>query len=333
MINKKLYNKLITLYKQAFSTDTSACIENFFSGIAPDDAFYITGNKGAIISSGYTIRKPARFFGLDHIYYLSALATDLEYRGKGLIGEIIKKCFDSLYERGEFMCVLYPFSHTYYKRFGFENISFCKKENIIGKKSFATRDLCSAKELTDSELCRLLEIEKAFVSKADNCLTNTKETIISRIENICSDNGTLTLVYDGDIMFAYALHSSLGIEHYATTSMDKFRHIESLKGSEFYNFEKDEEPYLQARIFDIKRALSQYDGYLVDKKVVVKVTDSFLDKNNVTLLIDCVGGRASVTDTNLPCDHEYSIENLTILLTYGDGEFFSKRNNFFIDKY
>ncbi len=133
-MDEPLLTELKELYRDGFPEDGEGDVDGFFARVKTENAVYLTEN-GKIISAGYVMDKPAVLFGQKtRIPYLSALSTLSAYRGQGKLKAVINGLFDKLYRRGDFACVLYPFNHDYYKRFGFCTVSFC------GERAYGTAD-------------------------------------------------------------------------------------------------------------------------------------------------------------------------------------------------
>ncbi len=53
---------------------------------------------------------------------IGAVSTLPEYRGQGAIRDIFGRLLPAAYENGELLSALYPFSHAFYRRFGYETV-------------------------------------------------------------------------------------------------------------------------------------------------------------------------------------------------------------------
>lgn len=61
---------------------------------------------------------------------IGGVATLPELRGKGYIRRLFEGCMEEMYERGDVFSFLYPFSHPYYRKFGYE-LNMLKRHWVI----------------------------------------------------------------------------------------------------------------------------------------------------------------------------------------------------------
>ncbi|MFO7611269.1 MAG: GNAT family N-acetyltransferase, partial [Clostridia bacterium] len=55
---------------------------------------------------------------------IAGVATLLEHRRGGAVKTLLKNAYNEMYEKGDVMSYLYPFSHEYYRKYGYEQGSF-----------------------------------------------------------------------------------------------------------------------------------------------------------------------------------------------------------------
>jgi predicted acetyltransferase len=61
---------------------------------------------------------------------IAGVATLLEHRRGGLVKKLMKNAMEEMYENGDVMSYLYPFSHDYYRKFGYSQGSYAEEINI-----------------------------------------------------------------------------------------------------------------------------------------------------------------------------------------------------------
>lgn len=55
---------------------------------------------------------------------IGAVSTLPEYRNRGVIREIFQKLLPEAYQRGEVISTLYPFNHSFYRKFGYDTVCY-----------------------------------------------------------------------------------------------------------------------------------------------------------------------------------------------------------------
>lgn len=340
-IQSDILQKLKSLYKEAFSEDSDFSRESFFKKVNASNAEFVFNDENSeLISCGYVMDKDAYLFGEDMtLPYLSALATNKKYRGKGHIKTIISNIINKLYDRGDMVCALYPFNHDYYKRFDFCNISFCERRKIVGGKQYKIDYLADLKNI-DSLVLELEKLQNEFNSHRDNYIVLSKKALKDKICELYGDGCKVTKIIENNQIIAILCVINGNIEYYVTHSIKKMVQCEQLNGYSYYNFEKSDEPYVQGRIVNVKKAFQKanYCDSFVGQKVI-SVSDDMIAQNNLTLLLkrDKISEKVTVFELIAKSDNDVdmhlNISQATSLIMCGDGKLVNKQNNLFIEQY
>ncbi|MCL2061445.1 MAG: GNAT family N-acetyltransferase [Firmicutes bacterium] len=238
-------HQLKQLYREGFPEDNEQAVEWFFSRVTEENTAFIEADN-QIVSAGYIIEKPARLFGKDTVLpFLSALSTRREYRRQGKIQAVLEELFARLIRRGHSFCALHPFNYTFYKRFGFFDVSFCAEKSIAGGQAYSETVFAVHDNLPAEVLSRLVQIEKAFTAGFDNYLIFGEKEILAKRAEFAFDTIPLRVFSDSNGIFAYCFAYNGKIEHYATSDREKFERCEPLKGLTYYDFTQNTRPFAQ----------------------------------------------------------------------------------------
>jgi len=326
-------DKLKSLYKNAFPEDSQNFVDHFFLSIFNKD-IELVQKKGEIISAGCIVKKDGVILGkASPVMYLSALCTHSSHRNKGHFTTVLIRLLNTLYKRNVPFCFLYPFNHTFYKRYDFCDVSFCCVDKIKGGE--ACVETCYTCNPPKNILQVLARVEEAFYEGCDSHLTHTKHNFEHTLKEFAAD-GIPFSVYatsdNVDDIFAYGFTHKQKIIHYRTNDMQKFKRIESLKGYTFYDFTGATKPYIQARIVDVKAAL-QASTFLIKSPFTICVVDDWLKQNTATYRVENAKVEKIAGLPNSAPNFSMSVAQLTQLLLVGDDILIKKQNNLFTDQY
>ncbi len=313
--------ELKNVYKSGFPDDTDGYVDFFFDRYVAPENIVAYSENGKIISAGYIIEKPAEIFGKRTVFpYVTALSTLPEYRGYGKIKFVLSKAFDIMRSRGYSFFGLHPFDYKYYKRFGLENISYACHSTVSGGENYEVR---SCKE---SDFATVSDIYHNMSSRFGNKLLLTKDTFMLKAGEYAADGIECKLLFDNGKCFAFAFVDKGNIDFYATTDMRRFSRAECFKNLSYCDFYESDEPYLQGRVIDAKKAAFEYfSANPPENEVCFAVKDGLIAENNICISVKSENRNIVIKD----CKYA---EN-----TYDIGEFtrkiFCKAANFFPDKY
>jgi len=348
MQNENFISQLKNLYKDAFPIDSASFVEYFFNRQIKTESLSnvaTVSNDNQLVSAGYIIKKPAIIFNRQETaYYLTALATFSEFRGKGYFNELIQKMLNNLYDREVPFCFLYPFNHEFYLKYGFNTISFCDKVVLAGGKKCVETLYQANSQISSDVISRLVglerEIWKSDINKRNNKLVFGREELQQKIAEYAVDNiGLYTYGYTQEVnsIFAYCFKNNEKVFFYGVQEKDResFFHLEYFKGLKIFDFGGDNMPYIQARVVNIKSALEKVP-IIGTKQISIKIIDNIMAENNGVFLVmpnkDRSGNIVKRIDSE-KTDYSFEIGDLTKLLLCGNGVVVAKQRNVFIDQY
>ena len=131
------------LFRDAF-TETQGWLDRFADTVYRDEDFVYAESDDRIVSglllTPYDMRVQTAVVQLG---YISCVATLREYRGRGLMHQLMPRALNVAAERGMALCGLIPASdHLYflYDRFGFATVCYIEEQRYTSLHRFGTGD-------------------------------------------------------------------------------------------------------------------------------------------------------------------------------------------------
>ncbi len=182
---------LRNLWSEAFG-DSEAFIDTFLDLCASDDVLYTLSLNGRVVSALYAL--PYRIEYNDvvkSVAYIYAVATDKDFRGKGLMRHLMSQVHRSLQNKGYAATFLLPSSSelaNYYASMGYR---VCAHRNRITLKGVYcdgyTFEKCCA--LSDAA-CVFM---KSYLSKRENFIIHPKWSLMMNVASCTLSGGGLFL--------------------------------------------------------------------------------------------------------------------------------------------
>lgn len=163
-----LKEQALTLYKAAFPEDPEDFAADFINRFFDKDCRYIIRDEKLV--SMLFLLDAKMVFGGEKISgkYLYAAATLPEYRGKGLMAELIEKSKAETVEKGKFLLTkpAKPSLFDYYGKFGFKTVVFSEDKLIKKQTEASPLKVITAEEyrIKREELLK----ECAYITLCDN---------------------------------------------------------------------------------------------------------------------------------------------------------------------
>lgn len=176
----------LALYKKVFNEDSDAFAKVFTDKYFDDCCRYIL-RDGKMLSMLYLIGCNVKCDGESYpAAYLYAAATDPEFRGQGLMGQLIKEAKEECEKEGKVLITkpATPDLFGYYGRFGFE--------------------VCSYLYLSDLDIDKTFRVSiKEYICFREKLLENTPHIDLNDMEFALSGfelyaNDSFCAVYDGE---------------------------------------------------------------------------------------------------------------------------------------
>ena len=267
---------------------------------------------------------------------IGGVASMPESRRQGNIRKIFEKVFEDMYEKNVIFSHLYPFSHDYYRKFGYETCGYAKKYILPLAPARKLKNNGSAYEfIKDDEVeNKLIEIYETYASR-HNIMVSRSEERWNEVFNVSlvgmerlyywkdSDgnikswvkfkkNGGTVDIYD----IAWEDHESmLGILQFMGMfegAADKmsFRaspeFLAEIYWNNLYDVQIENQWIGMNRVVNAKRALELMKKPDGEGKFIIKINDDFAKWNNNAYLIEYGGGKCAVNTTETGADIEVS---------------------------
>ena len=284
---------------------------------------------------------------------IGAVATFPEYRESGAVRAIFREILSSAYKNGEILSALFPFSHKFYRKFGYEVIPF---EN---EYKFEPSILAEYRKIPDEEKCDVkrwmqgddvrgfLDVYDDFAPKFILAARRTEEMMLKHVkyEKEYTDRKFSYLFSHGGKNVAYLIFKDvfnpkaahLKVEECAWTCRTGFKAILNFLSRFSADYGSITLPLPKG--IDLLKVIHCDDAYSIETKLsqhfmvrvvnakkafesvikpddcdfTVKIHDDFIEENNLTLHVRNDG--TLVTEKDLPADIELDIRVLSQLVT------------------
>lgn len=316
----KAENQYKDIEKNEYQEDSIRVIEN-------DEDKFVAGLR-LIEMEMYLDGNPVKCGGIGDV------SSYPEYRRMGNVSRLFESTFDEMYKNDYVISYLYPFSHPYYRKFGYE---LCRRKEIV---SFETQKIAYSKDggyvrqhVMESDDDLSADIKKVYYEYAKNMnfMVKRKESgwFWDRVlkKDAYSSKAKLYVCYQSDnTPIAYFLYEFEKIGHYdlkakifdmAFVNREAFevlfrfiyRLAPSIKQVEFscpsvikpleiidenWEIKLESEAGGMMRIVNVEKAFKAMKMPNTDCSTAIKVTDDNIKENNDVFVVDIVGGKTSV---------------------------------------
>lgn len=299
--------------------------------------------SGTPMTSGYVSHDFDVWFDshLTRATGIGGVSTMPEGRGQGGIRAIFEKQLPDSYEKGYVFSMLFPFSHVFYRKFGYELIQKSRSYRI---------PIASLKPFVDDAPIvpvfngmDLKEIHDAFGRKNNLCISRKEKQWHQVSKDPAKDVKYTYKIGEEAFVCFKPVH---GKEHERMTirvtdlgysSMQGLKSIfgflYSLRAQfndvslmlpdsvpmmemipECYEVETEVSQHGMARVVNVKKALEMMTYPAREGSFTVKVTDEQIADNNTVFRVDFAGGSACVSTCAEAPDLTLSIQRLTQLM-------------------
>lgn len=189
---------LRALWKQVFG-DSDEFIDLFFRNRYSVDSALVYRQAGRITSMiffpGYDFKYGENFGRLG---YICGAATLPDFRGRGIMSELLLGAFDEMKNRGDDFSALIPASdslYVYYAKFGYHDF-FYRKRYVV--KRSAAAGVLSYGLVAEGDFDRIYEIYSEAVTQLPTAVIHSKETYGSVVDEFRLSGGEVYLSDDGN---------------------------------------------------------------------------------------------------------------------------------------
>jgi len=265
---------------------------------------------------------------------IGGVASAPESRRMGHVRKIFEKVFDDIYEAGAVFSHLYPFSHDYYRKFGYEPVGGVKKYKLPLEPARKLAAGGEAHEFIKGDAARekLVEIYEAYASR-HNLMVSRSEGRWDDVFNIglfgadrlyywknenseikswakFKKNGDTMEIRDAawlDCEGMLGILQFMGMfdgaaENLSIKASPEF--VPELYWNNLYDIDIEYDWMGMNRVVDVKRALELMKKPAGEGRFTIKIDDDFARWNNNTYDIEYGGGECAVKTTGAGADLE-----------------------------
>ena len=338
---EKDYNLAREIWLENF-TDSADEVDFYFKNIYKKENFLILEEdseiKGSLHENPYNINFNNNLLPS---FYIVAVAVSPEYRGKGYMKKLLNFSLNNAFSKGIDIVFLSPINTEIYSNFGFGYISGLEYYKIkLEDIPFSTisKDI-EIKKVKENDFNSMIELYNRKM-KDNKIYLQRDKSYFSRIKaEIESDNGKIYTFYkekrivgylmcyfkEGEISIREFFYSDIEITKTMLAFLKTFKEyysdleVTTPQGSNF-NFlfpnqlkvEKSENPYILARILNVKNIFSYLN--IKDINFKIKVNDSIISENNGVFSIDRSGNIEKLENED-KWNIDIDIRNLATLLS------------------
>ncbi len=275
---------------------------------------------------------------------IGAVATLPQERNKGHVRRLFHYCFEEMLANGQIFSYLFPFSHPYYRMFGYE-VCYDRQLVTMPLNAFANIKAPGRAELFvfDRDLDVLKDIYAVFTAHKNLAVVRTDEGWKQLF-----DRNNYTELYNTYIWYDGSGNPSGYVSYDASSEVQNeinvtelaFKNMDALKGmlgflSTFHPVFKAFKGYLPSfidltllvpepilmhrelktcgmnRIIDVQKVLEYTKNPGTNTSVNIEVSDNSIERNNGVFALSFEDGAAHVKKTAAAADLSCSIQALT----------------------
>lgn len=191
-LRKEEHIRTRKLWEEIFTEDTSEFLDYYYSVKTKDNEIYVIEDEDEIVSMLHL--NPYQMRIGDNVYqthYIVAVATDEQYRRRGLMAQLLNHAMQVMKGRGEPFTFLMPASEEIYKPFGFHFIYEQRIEKVAGK---CNHDHALKIMLANEMDCKeIAEFANSCLQEYDVVTWRTEEYYRTVLAEQKSENGGILL--------------------------------------------------------------------------------------------------------------------------------------------
>jgi predicted acetyltransferase len=189
------------LWKEAFN-DSDAFINWYFDHkILPDNSLSMF-ESGELISIVHMIPYTIRIQGKPiKSAFIAGVATSMNRRGEGLMRKMLLESLALLKSRGVAITHLYPFSHSFYEKFGWTTYSRVNRQTVTAASRLRGTDVIETMDAGELE-----PLYNRMMKSYDGYVVRGKREWKWRLGELKSDGGRCAVLIRDDRACAYMLY-------------------------------------------------------------------------------------------------------------------------------
>lgn len=263
-LRREEHGKTRKLWEDIFTEDTPEFLDYYYSVKTAENDIYVIEDGKKIISmlhlNPYQLQ-----IGKNIVngHYIVAVATDENYRRRGLMAKLLKTAIHDMRENGEPFTFLMPAAEAIYYPHGFRYIYRQKQGNISGKAILDSG--LQIEQASKNDCFMLAEFANEFIEKKYDVFARRDSHYYEVVLNEqVSENGGIILIKDKDkligcFMYAkgeeYEIREPLFLDEYeavfeqAVYSLTQDEHVEV----KCLAYGAEDKPMIMAKVLDIPK--------------------------------------------------------------------------------
>lgn len=230
--------------------------------------------------------------------FLAGCATREANRNQGVMQRLLFAQMRAMDRAGYAICHLHPFLHAFYRKFGWETVSYMHRGIQTGQNNTVNEKLSKEKP---PDFDKIYKMYCNFCSKADGYFVRSHEDMYIRLQEHAIDGGGV-LETDGAYALFFEMEDGLEVIEFAWRKKeDKAELLEILAQTglearyytpDYEDADGETEEYTMMRVVNARRLLESLP--LPDCKFSIEVHDEFLPWNNISLVCQYMGERTEI---------------------------------------
>ena len=257
-LKKEEHIRTRKLWEKVFTEDTEKFLDYYYSEKVKDNEIYVIEDDGEIVSmvhlNPYRMRIDKE---IHNTHYIVAVATDENYRRKGLMATLLRYVMDVMQRRGEPFTFLMPASESIYKPFGFTFIYTQNQSKVLGLE-------CKDEEIeivdaSEADCYNMAEFANKYLQTYEITTWRTAEYYKKILSEQSSQNGGILLLKKNGIIegvVCYAKEEEFEIREPLVNNEESLKYcVFALTGNETDSIlcigfgEEIEKPMIMAKAF------------------------------------------------------------------------------------
>ncbi len=247
--------------------------------------------------------------------FLAGCATRRDYRNQGIMRALLYAQMARMRKAGYALCHLHPFLHAFYRKFGWETVSFMR-EGLLRPPMPQT-----PLHENDFSLDALWEMYRRFMTRVEGCFLRSRREMELRIGEHVNDGGKV-ICHGGGYALYFVFENEVEVIELVWTKggaadvvapLGAYRRPVRVTLPDFIagGIPGKTLEYTMMRVVNVKRLFESlhFPGACFD----VRVHDDFCKWNNVAFSVDYRGERVQIRETKKP-EAEIDVQTLSQLV-------------------
>ena len=318
-LEKEEHGKTRKLYEAVFSEDTKEFLDYYYSVKTENNEMYVIEDGERLVSMIHLNPYQLRIGETIHpANYIVAVATDAEYRKRGLMGQLLKHSMKVMYDRKEPFTFLMPAAEAIYYPYDFRFVYTRKQGEMCGENNESTVEIRIA---TQEDCGKLAEFSNGFLENFQVAAHRDEayfEMFLAEQES--QDGGIMMMEKQEEMvgMFFYAKGERYEIREplcYDENDFKKAVYLFSMSEKEIVDtiaYGEGSKPIIMVRILHLETFLKTIK-LENDLNCYVQIEDAFIAENNGIFHISgCAGECISEVQRVSNCEVSESVLNVPV---------------------